>query len=90
MLTNETLVNTTKTPDNEDNADLAEKVRIVHVIVRPILVILGTFGNLLSFYVMRRGSLKHVSTCFYMSVLAIADTGKIRFSFNAGALEFLP
>ena len=42
----------------------------------PILIIFGMFGNLLVFVVMRRGSLKHVSTCFYMSILALADTGK--------------
>ena len=33
-------------------------------------------GNLLTFYVMRSGSLKHVSSCFYMAILALADTGK--------------
>ena len=31
---------------------------------------------MLTFIVMQRGSLKEVSTCFYMSVLALADTGK--------------
>ena len=40
------------------------------------LPIIGGFGNILTFIVMRRGSLKEVSTCFYMSVLALADTGK--------------
>ena len=39
------------------------------------LPILGGFGNILTFIVMRRGSLKDVSTCFYMSILALADTG---------------
>ena len=34
-------------------------------------------GNLISFVVMRKGSMKDVSTCFYMSLLALADTGKI-------------
>ena len=53
-----------------------EVARMIHVITRPILIILGTIGNMLSFYVMRRGSLKNVSTCFYMSILALADTGK--------------
>ena len=41
-----------------------------------ILPILGGFGNILSFIVMQRGSLREVSTCFYMSMLALADTGK--------------
>ena len=38
--------------------------------------VLGGFGNILTFIVMRRGSLQEVSTCFYMSILALADTGK--------------
>ena len=37
-------------------------------------------GNLLSFVVLRRGELKKISTCFYMSVLALADTGRSRFN----------
>ena len=40
------------------------------------LPILGGIGNILTIIVMQRGSLKDVSTCFYMSVLAVADTGK--------------
>ena len=53
-----------------------EIARIIHLIVRPTLVVFGTTGNILSFYIMRRSSLKHLSTCFYMSFLALADTGK--------------
>ena len=45
---------------------------------RPIIIVFGTFFNLLSFYIMRRGLMKYVSTCFYMSVLALADTGKYK------------
>ena len=37
---------------------------------------LGGFVNILTFIVMQRGSLKEVSTCFYMSMLALANTGK--------------
>ena len=40
------------------------------------LPILGGFGNILTFIVMQRGSLKEVSTCFYMSMFSLADTGK--------------
>ena len=50
--------------------------RMIHIIVRPILIISGTIANLLSFYVMRRRSFKEVSTCFYMSILVLVDTGK--------------
>ena len=53
----------------------AEIARLIQLIVRPILVLFGTVGNILSFYIMRRGSLGDLSTCFYMSVLALADTG---------------
>ena len=40
-----------------------------------IIIIGGTFGNILTFIVMQKGSLKEVSTCFYMSILALVDTG---------------
>ena len=53
-----------------------EIARLIHIIVRPILIVAGTNGNCLSFYIMRRTSLKDVSSCFYMSLLALADTSK--------------
>ena len=53
-----------------------EIARLINVIVRPILVVFGTIGNGLSFFIMRRSSLKNLSTCFYMSILALTDTGK--------------
>ena len=54
----------------------AEIARFLQIIVRPILIILGTTGNGLTVYIMRRTSLKDVSSCFYMSILALADTCK--------------
>ena len=54
----------------------AEIARLIQIIIRPILIIVGTVGNCLTFYIMRRTSLKDVSSCFYMSILAVADTGK--------------
>ena len=54
----------------------AEIARLIQVIIRPILLILGTVGNCLTFYIMRRTSLNDVSSCFYMSILALADTSK--------------
>ena len=59
-----------------------EVIRLVQVFIRPILVVLGTYGNAVSFYIMRRGSLKEVSTCFYMAMLAIADTCESKFSLH--------
>ena len=53
-----------------------EIIRWIHIIVRPILIVIGTTGNCLSFYIMRRTSLRDVSSCFYMSLLALADTRK--------------
>ena len=50
--------------------------RLIFVITTPPLIIFGSFGNILTFIVMRTGSLKDASTCFYMSVLAVTDTGK--------------
>ena len=38
--------------------------------------VVGGFGNILTFIVMQKASLKEVSTCFYMSMLALADRGK--------------
>ena len=52
------------------NADIA------FVTLGSLVTIFGPIGNILSFIVMRRGSLKDVSTCFYMSILALADTGE--------------
>ena len=52
------------------NADIA------FVALGSLVTIFGPIGNILSFIIMRRGSLKDVSTCFYMSILALADTGE--------------
>ena len=52
-----------------------EIARLTQIIFRPILTLLGTIGNILTMYIMRKTSLKNVSTCFYMFLLALADTG---------------
>ena len=49
----------------------AEIVRLIQIIFRPILIIVGTVGNGLTIYIMRRTSLKHLSSCYYMAVLAL-------------------
>ena len=48
----------------------------MYVVSNITLPVLGAFGNIMSFIVMQSGALKEVSTCFYMSILALADTGK--------------
>ena len=51
-------------------------VRMIQIIGRPPIIILGTLGNVLTFLTMQGGSLKNLSTCFYMAILALADTDK--------------
>ena len=48
----------------------------IQVIFRPILIIAGTVGNGLTIYIMRRTSLNHLSSCFYMVILAVADSSE--------------
>ena len=48
----------------------------IYVIIYITLPVFGGFGNILTFIVMQRGSLKEISVCFYMSMLALSDTGK--------------
>ena len=50
--------------------------RLITLVCYPIIILVGTIGNILTFIVMQRGSLKHSSTCFYMAVLALSDTSK--------------
>ena len=58
----------------------AEIARLIQIIIRPILVVFGTVGNCLTVYIMRATSLKKISSCFYMFLLALADTRKWRFN----------
>ena len=53
-----------------------ETTRLMQVYIRPVIIVGGTVGNLLTFCVIQRGSMKKVSTCFYMAILALDDTGK--------------
>ena len=65
--------------NNNDNydVDISKSIaRYIQLVLRPILIILGTMGNLLTFYVMRSGSLRSVPICFHISILSLADTGK--------------
>ena len=50
--------------------------KIIILSTFPVILVIGTFGNVLTFIVMQRGSLKHSSTCFYMAMLAVADSCK--------------
>ena len=52
------------------------------IIIRMIVVFFGTIGDALSFWIMRSPALKNIPTCFYLSILAIADTGELVFILN--------
>ena len=49
---------------------------LILVVSYLIIVVFGSIGNILTFIIMGRGSMKDVSTCYYMSILALADTGE--------------
>ncbi len=42
--------------------------------VPPIVIILGTFGNIFAFLILRRKAMLKFSTYYYLMVLAVADT----------------
>ena len=69
-----------ETKNNESNesvpSNYEEIDRLINICVRPVIIVLGTIGNMSTFCVMQRGSLKDVSTCFYMAILALTETGK--------------
>ena len=67
--------------DKETSQWFSEEItRLIQLITRPILIIVGSIGNSLTFYIMRRTSLKNVSSYFYMAVLVLADIRKWRFN----------
>ena len=70
--------NITNVSISEEHVDnnLLEISRLMHVYGRPPIIIFGTLGNILAFIVMRRGLMRHVSTCFYMAILALANIGQ--------------
>ena len=59
-----------------------EIARMLQIVVRPILIIIGTTGNFSTVYIMTGTSLKDVSSCFYMTVLSLADTRKFKFNLH--------
>ena len=69
--TNESRINIPEVTSSDSTARVVN--RFLNLIICPILIIFGNYGNAVSFYIMRRGSLKKVSTCFYMAILALAD-----------------
>ena len=56
-----------------------EIVRLMRVIASPVIIIFGTIGNLLILFIMRKEPLKKTPICFYVSILAVTDTGMMFF-----------
>ena len=66
-------------PPDESNDTTGREyttAEIILIVSYIIIITFGSIGNILTFIIMRRGSMKDVSTCFYMSILALADTGE--------------
>ena len=74
-----TLSQNTNTTLEESNGK--ETVSLMRVIASPVIIIFGTVGNMLILFIMRKEPLKKTPICFYMSVLAVTDTGMFPFSF---------
>ena len=63
--------------DMYENDETEKQIsRVLVLSTFPVILLVGTIGNVLTFIVMQRGSLKHSSTCFYMAILALYDTCK--------------
>ena len=75
LASNESLATTIKEESDLDHK-WYEIIRYIYIVVLPIIIIFGSTGNILTIIVMQRSSLKDVSTCFYVSILALADTGE--------------
>ncbi|CAF2768397.1 unnamed protein product [Rotaria sp. Silwood2] len=68
-------MNTTSTNfDYINNNNLVQIASRSEEFILPCLLLIGTTCNTLTFVVMRRGRMRHSSSCFYMAALAIADT----------------
>ena len=55
-------------------AHSVEMIAFLQIYFAPILLLIGTSGNILSFVVFSQPVLKHSPTAFYFRVLAVADT----------------
>ena len=87
--------NATNISSNEIEWNFSEKtkeeqiIRIIFIVTYLIIFTVGTIGNVLTFIVMQRGSLKHSSTCFCMAMLAVADSCKF-YTFILPCIAIVP
>ena len=68
--------NVTIPPDKSNGTTGYTTAEIILIVSYIIIIIFGSIGNILTFIIMRGGSMKDFSECFYMSILALADTGE--------------
>ena len=82
MNTSNTLFTLITTSEGSDvrNIDLHDEYKQLYIDIEwwsntiAYITVVGGLGNILKF--IQRGYLKNVSMCFYMSILAVPDTGK--------------
>ena len=48
--------------------------RLLQLYVPPFIIILGTFGNVFAFFILRNKAMLKFSTYFFLMVMSIADT----------------
>jgi len=68
---NSTITTTTTTRTHLSNFSLPRQIFLV---LFPCMVVVGTICNSLIVVIMRRRQMSHLSTCYYMAILAIVDT----------------
>ena len=76
LVGNSSAISTSSGKGGHISTDEEKLEELVHIIFGGVLIIVGTIGNCFSLIILRTGDLKKLSTCFYMSTLAIADLGK--------------
>ena len=76
MLSTAGYVQTISTILNSQTEEKEQVIRLTFIATYAIIFITGAIGNILTFIVMQRGSLRHSSTCFYMAMLAVSDSCK--------------
>ena len=63
-----------ETSSSLDTLPSTTLARQIFIVLFPCMVFIGVVCNTLIFVIMRRRRMSHLSTCYYMGILAIADT----------------
>ncbi|XP_064624609.1 G-protein coupled receptor 183-A-like [Lineus longissimus] len=67
------------TPASDNDDPFQATILFIHIILPPIIIVVGIIGNVLSFLILRKPKYADQSTCFYMRILAISDTTELLF-----------